>query len=178
MRASRGNFLGNGAPAVQPELWYALATVLILVGLAGTVLPVIPGAPLMFVGFVIVAWVDDFTRIGWITLAVLAGLTALSVITDLAAGALGAKGSGASRIAFAGAAMGALVGVFFGPIGLILGPLVGALLGELIASQDVERATRAGVGAAIGFVLGTVVKLVLAFLMIGIVVLRLWTAPA
>ena len=159
---------------MAPELWYAFATVLILAGLAGTVLPVIPGAPLMFLGMAIVAWVDDFDRIGWITLAVLAGLTALSVITDFAAGALGAKSAGASRIAFLGAALGALVGVFFGPIGMVLGTLVGALLGELITSQDVERATRAGVGAAIGFVLGTVVKLVLAFAMLGIFVLSLW----
>ena len=140
-------------------------------------LPVIPGAPLMFLGMAVVAWVDGFQRIGWITLAVLAGLTALSVVTDFAAGALGAKGSGASRIAFLGAALGALVGVFFGPFGLILGPLVGALLGELIASQDVERAARAGVGAAIGFVLGSVVKLVIAFVMLGIFALRLWQAP-
>src|SRR5204863_3591329 len=103
--------------AVAPDLWYALATVLILAGLAGTVLPVIPGAPLMFLGMAVVAWVDGFQRIGWITLAVLAGLTALSVVTDFAAGALGAKGSGASRIAFLGAALGALVGVFFGPFG-------------------------------------------------------------
>jgi uncharacterized protein YqgC (DUF456 family) len=95
----------------------------------------------MFLGMAIVAWVDDFDRIGWITLAVLAGLTALSVVTDFAAGALGAKSAGASRIAFLGAALGALVGVFFGPIGLVLGTLVGALLGELITSQDVERAT-------------------------------------
>jgi uncharacterized protein YqgC (DUF456 family) len=159
---------------MTPELWYALASVLILAGLVGTVLPALPGAPLMWIGMLIVAWVGHFERVGWITLSVLAGMAALTVVTDIVAAALGAKGVGASRLAFLGAALGALIGIFFGFVGLLLGPLVGALIGELIASQSVERATRAGLGAAVGFILGAVAKLVLAFAMLGVFLLQLW----
>ena len=151
---------------MTPELWYAFATVLILAGLAGTILPVIPGAPLMLVGMLIVAWADGFQRIGWITLAVLAGLAALSVLTDLAAGALGARGAGASRIAFLGAALGALVGVFFALPGIVLGPFVGAVIGEFSARGSLARAGRVGVATWLGMLLGGAAKVALVLSMI------------
>jgi hypothetical protein len=151
----------------SPLLWL-LAALLVLVGLAGTLLPLLPGIPLMLAGMLIAAWADDFTRIGWVTLAILGVLTALSFVVELVAGALGAKRVGASRAAIAGAALGTVLGFFLGLPGLILGPFVGALAGELIARGDPARDVHVGIGAWVGFVLGTIAKLAVAFMMLGV----------
>lgn len=149
-------------------LLWLLAALLVLVGLAGTLLPLLPGIPLMLAGMVIAAWADDFTRIGWVTLTMLAVLTALSFVVELVAASLGAKRVGASREAIAGAAVGTAVGFFLGLPGLLLGPFVGALLGELIARRDPTRAVHVGIGAWVGFLVGTIAKLAVAFMMLGI----------
>ena len=153
---------------------YIVGAVLILVGLLGTVLPVIPGAPLMLVGMLLAAWADGFQRVGGKALAILTVLALLSVGSDYAASALGAKGVGASRIAFLGAILGAIVGVFFGIVGLLLGPLLGAVIGELIATQNIERATRSGFGAAVGLIIGALAKLAIACAMLGVFLVALW----
>src|ERR1700755_1475498 len=102
--------------------WWALSIALILVGLGGIVLPALPGVPLMFVGMLIAGWIDDFQRIGWITLTVLGVLTVLAVIVDFAASVLGVKRVGASALAMWGAFIGTIVGLFFGLPGLLFGP--------------------------------------------------------
>jgi uncharacterized protein YqgC (DUF456 family) len=155
-------------------LLWILAGVLMLVGLAGTLLPVLPGIPLMMIGMLIAAWADDFTRIGWVTLLILAVLMALSFAIELAAAALGARRVGASREAIAGAALGALFGLFMGLPGLILGPFIGAVVGELMARRNTSQAMRAGVGAWLGFVVGTIAKLAVAFTMLGVFLLALF----
>jgi uncharacterized protein YqgC (DUF456 family) len=155
-------------------LLWILAGVLMLVGLAGTLLPALPGIPLMMIGMLIAAWADDFTRIGWVTLLILAVLMALSFAIELAAAALGARRVGASREAIAGAALGALLGLFMGLAGLILGPFIGAVVGELMARRNTSQAMRAGVGAWLGFVVGTIAKLAVAFTMLGVFLLALF----
>lgn len=154
-------------------LLWVLAGVLMLVGLAGTLLPLLPGIPLMMIGMLIAAWAEDFTRIGWVTLVILGVLMGLSFVVELVAAALGAKRVGASRQAVAGAALGTLVGLFFGLPGLLVGPFVGAVAGELAARQDAGGALRAGVGAWLGFIVGTVAKLAVAFAMLGVFVAAL-----
>ncbi len=148
-------------------LW-VLAGALVVIGIAGSVLPALPGASLVFAGCVLGAWIDRFARVGWGTLAVLAALTVLSMLVDPLATALGAKRMGASRWAVIGAAAGLLAGVFLGLPGLLLGPLVGAVAGELLAGRDVAQAGRAGLGAWLGFLLGSVAKLGLAATMVAI----------
>ncbi|MDJ0926119.1 MAG: DUF456 domain-containing protein [Gammaproteobacteria bacterium] len=143
---------------------------LVLAGLAGLLLPAIPGAPLMFVGLVLVAWAEDFQYVGVTTLAVLAGLALLTYLVDLAAGILGARHFGASGRAMIGAGIGALLGLFFGLPGIILGPFIGACVGELTAVADLKAASRAGVGATVGLVLGAALKIAIAFTMLGIFV--------
>jgi uncharacterized protein YqgC (DUF456 family) len=155
-------------------LLWILAGVLMLVGLAGTLLSALPGIPLMMIGMLIAAWADDFTRIGWVTLLILAVLMALSFAIELAAAALGARRVGASREAIAGAALGALLGLFMGVAGLILGPFIGAVVGELMARRNTSQAMRAGVGAWLGFVVGTIAKLAVAFTMLGVFLLALF----
>lgn len=148
-------------------LWIA-AVALVLVGLAGTLLPALPGPILVFAGLFLAAWIDGFARIGWPTIVALGLLTAAAYFVDFAAAALGVRRFGASRRAAAGAALGTLLGLFFGLPGLIVGPFVGAVLGEMWARRSVEGAGRAGVAAWIGFVVGSLVKLALVFAMIGI----------
>jgi len=148
-------------------LWIA-ALVLVALGLAGLVLPALPGAPLLFLGLVCAAWAEGFAYVGPGWLAVLAALAAIAIPIDLAAGAVGARRFGASGRAMLGAALGALVGVFFGPLGIVLGPFLGAALAELAAQRDLRQAGRSGLGAALGLALGAAAKLALAFAMLGL----------
>lgn len=153
---------------MDPLYLHIIAVVLVIVGLAGTVLPVLPGVPLVFGGLLLAAWADGFQRVGTITLVILGVLTALAVAADLLASALGAKKMGASPRAVAGATLGAIVGIFFGLPGLVLGPFVGAVAGELSANRQLLHAGRAGLGTWIGLLLGSIAKLTLAFLMVGV----------
>lgn len=154
-------------------LWYLLAALMVLVGLAGVVLPALPGLPLVFGGMLLAAWADGFERIEWWWLVVLGVLTAISLLIDFWATALGARRVGASRKAIAGAVIGTVVGVFFGPVGIFVGPFVGALLGELWHGRRLDgarmgQATRVGVGTWLGLVFGIVLKLALACAMLAL----------
>lgn len=141
---------------------------LILAGLAGLVLPALPGAPLLFLGLLAAAWAENFVYIGWGTLTVLGGLAVVTYVVDFVAGAFGAKHFGASNRAIFGAALGTLLGLFFGLPGVLLGPFVGAVAGELTGHRDLHRAGRAGIGATLGLALGAAAKIALAFAMLGI----------
>ena len=150
------------------SLYYALAVILILVGIAGVILPALPGLPLVFLGMLLAAWAGDFQQIGWVTLVVLGLLTLLSVAVDFFATLVGAKRVGASKKALWGAVLGTFIGIFFGPIGLFAGPFVGALLGELWHGKEIGQATKVGLGTWLGIVLGIVLKLGVAFAMLGL----------
>jgi uncharacterized protein YqgC (DUF456 family) len=151
-------------------LLWVLAVALILVGLIGTLLPVMPGALLVFLGMFAGAWADDFSRVGWAALGVLAILTVLFYVLDFLAGAYGARRLGASRWGVVGAVLGAVVGMFFGFVGVVVGPFVGAVVGELLARRGLLEASRAGAGAWIGLVLSVAARLALIFAMLGIFV--------
>ena len=168
------------ASFLQTTPWlYALAALLVLVGLAGTVLPALPGIPLVFAGMLLAAWVGDFQIVGGWTLGVLAVMALASMAIDVAATALGAKRVGASGKAVAGAAIGTLAGVFLGLPGLILGPFAGAVAGEMLhrrgtASDDLGEAAKIGFGTWVGLLVGTAMKLAVAFAMIGIFAVALF----
>lgn len=149
-------------------IYYVLAWVLVLAGVVGTVLPALPGVPLVFAGMALAAWAGDFQIVGPGMLVLLGLLTVLSIAIDFFAAALGARRVGASRLALIGAVIGTFAGLFFGPLGLLAGPFVGALAGELIHVRELRQATRVGFGTWIGIVLGTVLKLGLAFGMLGL----------
>ena len=149
-------------------LWYLAAAVLVIVGLVGTVLPALPGVPLVFCGLLLAAWADGFAHAGALTLFVLGVLTVIALAIDFVAGVLGAKKVGASRYAVIGAALGTLLGLFFGLPGLLLGPFVGALVGELVAGGTLRKATGVGAGAWLGFLLGAIAKLAICFAMLGV----------
>jgi uncharacterized protein YqgC (DUF456 family) len=150
------------------QLYWLIALILVVIGLAGVVLPTIPGAPLIFAGLFIAAWSEDFAYVGVWAVIVLGVLAALSYGVDLWATMFGVKRFGASRRAVFGAAIGVIVGLFLGLPGVLFGPFIGAVAGELLARQGLHAATRAGIGATVGLVLGTALKLALAFAMVGI----------
>ena len=160
-------------------LYYLLAFVLVVVGIAGTILPALPGLPLVFAGMLLAAWAGDFQQVGVPMLVVLGLLTVFSLAVDFWATALGAKRVGASRLAIIGAMVGTLAGLFFGPLGLLMGPFAGAIGGELIhrrslLKQDLGQAAKIGVGTWFGILFGTVLKLALAFTMLGLFALAWW----
>jgi hypothetical protein len=150
------------------------AAALALVGLAGLLLPVLPGAPVLFAGLALAAWAEDFAYVGPWLLALLGVLAALTWAVDLAAGAWGVRRFGASPRAATGAAVGMLVGLLLGPWGIVIGPFAGAVLGELGARRGLGQAGRAGLGATLGLALGAAAKLALGFTMLGVYLLARW----
>src|SRR5690606_30447996 len=161
------------------HLYYLLAAVLVVVGLAGTVLPALPGLPLVFVGMLVAAWTDGFQHVPVWVLVLLGLLTVVSLAIDFWATALGAKRVGASRKAVIGAMLGTLGGLFLGPLGLLLGPFAGALGGELLHRRSLDRANvgdaaMLGSGTWRGVLVGGVPTLGLACTMRGMFALAWW----
>ena len=154
-------------PVVVVLLWLAVAA-LVVIGLAGAVLPALPGVPMVFIGLWLGAWIDGYARVGSGTLIALGALTALTLLIDFVASALGAKRVGARPKAVWGAVLGSLVGLFFGLPGIILGPFIGAVLGELATRRNFDHATRVGIATWMGLLFGAIAKLVVSLVMVGI----------
>lgn len=160
------------------SLWWVLSAALIVIGLAGTVLPALPGTLFVLVGIVLGAWIDGFTRVGWITVTVVTVLAVIAWVLDYAAGLLGAKKAGASRQAIIGAALGTVAGIFMGLVGVLFMPLVGAAAGEYLAQRDnqidgKQRALKVGLATWLGIMVGLIAKVVIAFMMIGVYIVAL-----
>jgi uncharacterized protein YqgC (DUF456 family) len=153
-------------------LW-VVAVLLIVVGVAGTVLPALPGVPLIFGGVLLAAWIGDFQRISVFTVVVLAVLAVLGIVIDYIAAALSAKRAGASKEGIIGAAIGTLAGIATGLWGLLFMPLVGAAVGEFIAHKDALRAGKVGAATWFGLLVGTAIKLAIAFTMVGVFIAAL-----
>lgn len=153
-------------------LWIACVA-LIVVGLAGTVLPALPGTVLILAGAVLGAWIDDFTRVGAGTLALLGALAVVAWVLDYVASLLGAKKAGASRQALIGAAVGTIAGLLLGLVGVLFLPLVGAAVGEYLACRDQAQAVKVGVATWLGLLVGMLAKVVIACVMVGVFVVAL-----
>lgn len=155
-------------------IFHVIAALLVLIGIAGVVLPALPGVPLVFIGLLLSAWADDFNHVGWPALLALAALTALSLIADIAATVVGAQRVGASRKALWGTFIGSLAGLFFMPIGLLAGPLLGALLGEYWHGRQLGRSAKVGLATWIGLLLGVALKLAIVVAMLGLFAFAWW----
>jgi uncharacterized protein YqgC (DUF456 family) len=155
------------------SIWWILSVGLILLGLAGIVLPALPGTLFVLGGIVIGAWIDDFQRVGWFAVGTVTVLAIIAWAMDYVAAVLGAKRVGASKQAIWGAAIGTVAGVFTGFIGVLFMPLVGAAIGEFLARREHGRAMQVGVATWLGLMAGMLAKFVLAFVMIGIFVVAL-----
>lgn len=154
----------------EPLLLWTLAVALMLAGLAGLLLPILPGPLLLFAGLWLGAWIDGYTYVGAGTLITLGVLAALMYAIDVAATAFGARRFGASKRAAVGAVIGGLVGLFFGLPGILIGPFIGAVAGELSQRGTLRAASRAGFGATVGVALAAAGKLALGLAMIVIFV--------
>ncbi len=155
---------------------YLLVAALLIAGLAGSLIPLLPGTPLILAGALLYALVTDFSPIGAGRLLMLAALAALAYGLEYVGGAVGARKFGGSAWAVVGAIIGAVVGLFFGPPGLLVGPVVGAVAGELFKSGEMEHSLKAGLGALVGLAVALLARFALAFTMVGLIVWWLWGA--
>jgi len=151
-----------------------IATVLIVVGLAGAVVPMLPGIPLIFGGIWLAAGADRYQHVSSAWLIGIACIAAVGMILDFTAAALGAKRVGASAPAISGALIGTIIGLFLGIPGLVFGPFLGALIGELSAGHSLLRSTHVGIAAWIGLLFGTVIKLAASIMMVVLFAAAWW----
>jgi uncharacterized protein len=147
---------------------------LMAAGLAGSILPFLPGPPLIVAGALVYAFATNWTPIGIGRLIILGVLAVLAYVLSHVAGALGAKRFGGSWWAVVGALVGAVVGVFFVPLGLLFGPVIGAIAGEFLCSGNLEGSTRSGIGALVGLAAGIVANLGLAIVMVALFLWWVW----
>jgi len=145
---------------------WTLTVVALVVGLAGVVLPFLPGLGLIWAAAIIHKLILPEV-LSWWTVALMGLAVLAGVVLEWAAGAAGVKWFGGTKWGMGGAVLGGLVGIFFGLPGLIVGPLVGAILAEKIfAKRSLQQSSKAGVGVAAGMVVSTAAKLGLALAMI------------
>ena len=150
---------------MNPAAVWALTAVLCALGVAGSVLPALPGAPLILVAAVLHRWLLPGYVSLW-TIAALAVLAVITVVIDAACGILGVQRFGGGRWAMLGAGVGAAIGLFFGPLGLIFGAVAGAVACEMAFDRKaLDDALKAGLGAGLGMLVGAVARFSLALFM-------------
>ncbi|MEA4924382.1 MAG: DUF456 domain-containing protein [Syntrophomonadaceae bacterium] len=138
-----------------------ITVVVILLGIAGTFLPVLPGIPVIFIAIAAYGWYEGFQTVTPAYLTVMAVLTILSLLVDYLAVYWGAKYFKSSKMGLYGAVLGGLAGLFFPPVGLLIGPWVGAFIGELMQGNDWSQSVRSGTGAVIGLFSGIAFKVII-----------------
>lgn len=147
---------------------YGVAFLLILVGVAGTIVPALPGIPMIFAGAWLIGYMEDYQYFGWGTLIALAVLTVISLIIDWVSQTMGAQKAGATKLGLSGAFLGTIIGIPFGLVGIFLFPVFGAFIGEMIGHRDMRKAGKVSWATWIGMIAGIAAKLAIAFIMIGI----------
>jgi uncharacterized protein YqgC (DUF456 family) len=145
-----------------------ISLLLIIGGILGAVLPFLPGLPVSFIGLLVFAIYTKFTAVSVTALVVFAILVAATIVVDIFAPALAAKGHKASGFGTMGAVIGTILGVIiFGPFGILIGPFLGAFIGELAnTGATTDHALKVAYAAVIGMLLGTVFKLMVGLGMI------------
>jgi uncharacterized protein YqgC (DUF456 family) len=139
-----------------------LSIILLVGGIAGCILPILPGVPLAYAGVLLMHWTD---KVHFSTTQLLVWLVIVIVlqILDYISPILGSKYGGGTSHGNRGCMAGTILGLFFMPWGIILGPFLGAVVGEMLGGSDLPHAVRAGVGSLIGFMLGTLLKIFVCF---------------
>lgn len=144
-----------------------IACIFFIAGMAGIILPILPGAPLLLAGMLIYGFFEHFTHLTWSFFAGQLILAAFIFAVDYLSNIWGVKKYGGSKTAVRGSLIGMLAGLLLlGPLGIILGPLLGAVIGELLAKRSFDQAIKAGFGTLLGFFGGALIKLFIQILMI------------
>ena len=144
--------------------WLVLGIIMMLVGILGSILPLLPGPPLAYLALLVQQLRSDtpFTaEFLWLWAGITVVVTALDYIVPI----YGTRKYGGSKYGVWGSTIGVIAGFWLGPLGIIIGPFIGAFVGELIASNDSEHALRAAWGSFVGFLFGTLLKLVVCVVM-------------
>ena len=152
---------------VEIATW-TFTLLLMLVGVAGVIVPLLPGTTLILAGAIIHKLILP-ADLSWLAIGFIAIFWVFSIVADIGGVILGTKWFGGSKWGMAGASGGALVGVFFSLPALLLGTIFGAIAAEKLVARKTDRqALRAGFGAATGFVVSTVARFACAIVMIGL----------
>jgi uncharacterized protein YqgC (DUF456 family) len=154
---------------------FAISLIMMIVGMAGIVVPVIPSIPLIWLGAFLYAIFTHFEKVTWTVLLVFALLTIFSIVLENLGNVYGAKRFGATRWGIMGSMVGTGVGFYLGgPVGLILGPIVGTIIFELIGGKGYRGALKSGLGNFVGFLGGSIVKILVGLTMISIFIWKVF----
>ena len=154
---------------------FSISLVIMLVGMAGIIVPIIPSIPLVWLGAFIYAIFTHFEKITWMLLLIFALITIFSIVLENLGNVYGAKKFGATRWGIIGSIVGTGIGFYMGgPIGLILGPIAGTVIFELIGGKGYKGALKSGLGNFVGFLGGSVMKIVVGLTMIGIFIWKVF----
>ncbi len=163
-------------------LGLVVVLLVMLVGVAGSILPGIPGPPLVLGAAVVHRLCFGEAGASVLVLGLLVALTLLSLSLDYLATVYGARKMGATKLGVIGAAVGVVVGLFFGFPGVLAGPFIGAMAFEMLGGREWRDAGRAGFGATLGLLAGAVGKLACCLAMMGLftihVVMRSLAIPS
>jgi uncharacterized protein YqgC (DUF456 family) len=144
--------------------WIILGILLCVIGVLGSVLPVLPGSPLAFAGLLLqqLRHPKPFTsNFLWIW----AGIVVLLIVLDYLVPIWGTKRFGGTKYGAWGCTIGFIAAFWLGPIGVILGPFAGAFIGEMIAGQDSKKSFKAAMGSFVGFLFGSLLKIIACLVM-------------
>ncbi len=157
-----------------------LSLIIMLVGIVGSFLPVLPGPPISWIGLLILH-LTDAIPMNWVFLGITLAVAAIVWALDYIIPAIGTKKFGGSTAGMIGTTIGLLVAIFFpvlGVFGIIVWPFVGALVGELSNKADQKTALKAAFGSFIGFLTGTFLKFVVTMVYLGLFVMKAWEYKA
>jgi len=141
-----------------------LGTICIVVGVLGSLLPILPGPPISYAGILLLHF-SKYAQYGTRFLILFGALTVIVAVLDYVVPVWGTKKFGGSKYGTWGATIGVLIGLFFGPLGIIFCPFLGAVAGDLLYGKKSNEALRAGFGSFIGFITGTLMKLMLSVIL-------------
>lgn len=149
----------------MPDYLLLISGILLMIlGIIGCLVPVLPGPPFSFIGLILLH-LSRFGQFQTSTLIILGGIAVVVTILDYIVPIWGTKRFGGTKYGARGATVGLIIGLFLGPAGIILGPLIGAFVGEMIFKDDIRYAVKAGFGSLLGFLAGIGLKLVASFIM-------------
>ncbi|MFD1426189.1 uncharacterized protein YqgC (DUF456 family) [Kroppenstedtia sanguinis] len=148
-------------------IWWILVVLLFILGFAGLILPVLPDAPLLFIGFLLYHFLIDSDVLSTSFWVGAVGITLVVVVIDYVAGGITARTYGGSKWSIPVAILGGLVGISFGPLGILIGPFLAVFLLEWILKKDWQQALRVGYGTLVGFFGGLFIK---GLLMVGLLI--------